>query len=111
MKLNIGKAILQLETLDTDFDTPLYEIGVAIKVMKMWRFARASARNYEMGEATKLQVHRILEDIEGRFFPTKVKQTVTVAIERKSESLLEDTVDQIRLVPGVKEVKMNDKDS
>lgn len=106
--IDIGQAILELEALNRDFDVPLYEIGVAIKMLKMWRHLKRQASKWEMGLATHLRVHTVMEKAEKEFFPTKMRQTVTIEIERKSESLLEDTIDQVRLVPGVKDVRPHD---
>ena len=49
----------------------------AVKVMKMWRRLRDASRDYDMGQAVKLTVHRVLEDIEEEFFPSLITRTLT----------------------------------
>ena len=109
MTPDIKQIILELETLNDDFEVPFFEISLAIKVCKMWKFARDSAKNYDMGQATKLQVHRILKDIEGRFFPSTPSQDFTVTIEG-SRQRRDNAVQTIECVYGVKEVKQSDKE-
>ncbi|MBE9593778.1 MAG: hypothetical protein IMF19_09890 [Proteobacteria bacterium] len=82
----------------------------AVKIMKMWRYARTSAKDYEMGQATKLQVHRILEDIEERFFPSIISQGFKIKIEGESMAEIQIRAGMVNAVEGVKEVRMHDKD-
>ena len=104
MKLDIDKTIEGLEGFGS------IEVRDAQMVCKMWRWFRKSFKHYKMhyGMIGDVAVARIINEAEQRFFPYNVRQTVTIEIERKSESLLEDTIDQLRLVPGVKDVRPHD---
>ena len=94
--IDIQKTIDEVEAL-TSLGADPQCMKDAIKVMKMWRDVKKDSCEFEL-----------IRWIEEDYFPTKMRQTVTIEIERKSESLLEDTIDQVRLVPGVKDVRPHD---
>lgn len=107
-KLDIDKTIDDLKGINKRLGFEYSGISDAIKVCKMWKDVKYTASQWDVGQAAKLSLHRIIEEVEEEFFPPLITQTVTIEIARKSESLLEDTVDQIRLVPGVKDVRPHD---
>ena len=78
----------------------------AVKVMRMYKrfILKYGSLLIDPNYKQNRLIRELASEVEEEFFPSKIKQTLTVEIERKSKSLLDDTIDQINLVPGVKKV-------
>ena len=105
--IDVGQAILELETLNDSFDTPIYEIGVAIKMMKMWRMLRSEYGGLMIKFPSHTEdVSEYMDEIEEKFFPSIIHQTLKVAIQGKDDKTLHRIRDIIKSVGGVNEVRL-----
>ena len=93
MNPNIDQIILELKTLNDNFEVPLYEIKVAVKVCRMWKYLKEESSLYDAQE---------ISEIEGRFFPTIIKAKVVAYIESGYDYSALDVLKAIQEVQGVK---------
>jgi hypothetical protein len=78
----------------------------AIKIMKMWQHIKVDGIKRYYGSG--LSLDELVEEIEEKFSPSIITQTVTIEIQGKSEQRLRNTISTIECVDGVKDVRPHD---
>lgn len=105
--IDIGQAILELETLNKSFDIPLYEIGVAVKALKMWRQLEKDYGRFDLKEKdgmSDIPLVARMKGIENTYFPSLIHQTIKVSIQGKDDKAIQHIRKRIRDTWGVREV-------
>jgi len=77
----------------------------AIKVVRMWEALQHTCNKHAISDDIKKGIRYIVSHIEGTYFPSIIKQTVTVEIQGADEQRLRNTISTIECVDGVKEVR------
>ena len=97
MKLDIKEIVDGLKDINKRLGFEYKAISSAIKVCEMWQEFKDDSCEFNL-----------INIVEERFFPSIIKQTVTVEIQGKDEESLRDTIQQVRLLYGVKDVRPHD---
>jgi hypothetical protein len=110
MNLNIQETIDSLESVNKRLGFGHGAICDAIKVCEMWRKFGSDNRNSHIYFATKpnKSIDELMSKTREEYFPSTMTQTVTIEVEGKDEEFLRDTIQQIRLLYGVKAVRPHD---
>ena len=105
MKLNEKELINNLEDLNKHLGFRHSAVKSAIQVVKMWQKFVQACGGYVIMSSRCTQVKDLTDEIEEQFFPSVLKKIATVEIQGKNEEDLDNIIEQIRLLYGVKGVK------
>ena len=112
MKLDIDRTIKNLENHCIRIMNGKVLLGAhipcaedAIKVMKMWKVLKKSTCVNILGADC---IKDLTNKIEEEFFPSVIKQTVTIEIRGENEQRLRNIISTIECVDGVKDVRPHD---